>query len=387
MLVKRHQMSQKRIQTNKILILLFFLLVFAKVSFGQYANFRLIEPREGNEPLPKAIAWAKGKAHALIFYKDDRINAVEKAHLDNEWSVKEIKRESIIFGRTSQKRFIEYYINSDKRPNKRYSSCSFFCSPITLWEAVHLLCDAFEFNCVMHNVCGGSVSVQRNAESFYGLLNVIIPTGVITRLEGNTLFVLPLNIPNEKPQAILDRRRKFNYKMLSMRFPGLEKEGTVISVGNDIQYVLRVISLGGKVPISFPKDLHFSVYSNYKKVPFHKILCDIVYTNQCVIVERERGLEIIPWPANQYPVNNNVYGCDGYPPLPPLKDLITVDPEYIDLKSGSGPYPPPLIDDPTIGPAPVVRSMGYFSDENGHPIVVQPYPAVPYNSNSSGDSE
>ncbi|MBP5468420.1 MAG: hypothetical protein J6Z11_04165 [Candidatus Riflebacteria bacterium] len=385
--VKEHQMNRKTIIANKIIISLFFLLIFAKVSFAQYANYRLIEPREGDEPLPKAIVWNKGKAHALIFYKDDRINAVEKARLDKEWSIKEIKRESIIFGRTSQRRFIEYYINSDKRPNKRYASCSFYCSPITLWEAVHLLCDAFEYNTVMHNICGGTVSVQRNGESFNTLLNSIIPKGVFTRLEVNTLYVLPLNTPNEKPLEILERKKSFNYKVLAMRFPGLEKEGTVISIGNDIQYVLRVIALGGQVPISFPKDLHFSVYSNYKKVPFYKILSDIVYANQCIIVERERGLEIMPWRVEQYPVSNNLYWSDNYPPLPPLDELITADPDNIDEKSGSGPYPPPLIDDPRFGSAPVVRSMGYFSDENGHPIVIQPCPAVPYNSNKSGDSE
>ena len=77
------------------------------------------------------------------------------------------------------------------------------------------------------------------------------------------MYVLPLNTPNEKPLEILERKKSFNYKVLAMRFPGLEKEGTVISIGNDIQYVLRVIALGGQVPISFPKDLHFSVYSNY----------------------------------------------------------------------------------------------------------------------------
>ncbi len=382
-------MINKTITITKILVSLTFLLSFSTNLCAQYTNFRLIEPREGDEPQPRAIIWTKDKHEALIHYNDEQIVAVDDVRLDKEWKIKEIKRESIIFGRTSQKRYIEYYIDPSKRPNKRYSSCSFFSLPISLFEALQLITDAFNYNVVMHNLCGGSVSIQRNEEGFHALLNDIIPAGNFARVVNGTLFVIPLNAPNEKTKDIIERRKAFNHKALAIRFPGLEKKGTVFSKGYDIQYILRVISLGGEVPISFPNDLHFAVYANFKKVPFSKILSDIVYTNQCIIVERETGLEIIPWQVNQY----NAYSSPvtAYEPLnlPPLKKkLITADPVYYDEKSGSGPYPPPLINDPSIYPAPVVRSMGYFSDENGHPIIIQPYPASNANfRNYPGDSE
>ena len=152
-------MRIKSFITTKYFILIFFLTI---VSSAQYTNFRLIEPREGDEPQPKAIIWSKDKHEALIQYRDEHTVVVDNERLDKEWSVKEIKRESIIFGRTSQKRYIEYYVYPSKRPNKRYSSCSFFSLPISLFEALHLLTDAFNYDMVMHNLCGGSVTIQLN---------------------------------------------------------------------------------------------------------------------------------------------------------------------------------------------------------------------------------
>ena len=73
-------------------------------------------------------------------------------------------------------------------------------------------------------------------------------------------------------------------------------------------------------------------------------------------------------------------------PLPPLRnDLVTADPVYYDEKSGSGPYPPPLVADPRVAPSVVYGPMGYFSDEKGHPIVVQPYNPASITSRLSGD--
>ena len=382
-------MINKTYIIKKFIFSLFLTLIISSNLSAQYTNFRLIEPREGDEPQPRAIVWSKDKHEALIHYNDEQIVAVDDVRLDKEWKIKEIKRESIIFGRTSQKRYIEYYVYPSKRPNKRYSSCSFFSLPISLFEALHLLTDAFNYDVVMHNLCGGSVTIQRNEESFHSLLNDIIPAGNFARVENGTLYVIPLNAPNEKSKDIMERRRAFNHKALAIRFPGLDKKGTVFSKGYDIQYILRVIALGGQVPISFPKDLHFTVYANFKKVPFSKILSDIVYANQCIIVEREAGLEIIPWQLNQYNAYNSSINPNEPLCLPPLNQIfVTADPNRIDEKSGSGPYPPPLIGNPNFAPAPTLRSMGYFSDEGGHPIVIQPYPASSLGfGEHPGDSE
>ncbi len=375
---------------NIIVTNLLFLCCFciSTTSFAQYTNFRLIEPREGNEPQPRAILWSKDKARALIHYNDEHINVVDGVRIDKEWRVKEIKHESIVFGRVSEKRYIEYYIDPSKRPQKKYGTWSFYGLPITIWQAVQILCDGFEYNAVMHNLCSGAVVPHHNGENFKELLYSLLPQHNSARLDGDTLYIFPTNPPIEKWTDILNRRRKFNHKILSIRFPSLEKEGVITSAGYDIQYILRVISLGGEVPISFPKNLHFNVYANYKKVPFSKILCDIVYTNQCIIIEREDGLEVIPWleGINQ-PNTNNMVNKDYVPLYDLNNDFVTSNPMYSDEKSGSGPYPPPLLADPKIVPAVVAEPTGLIKDINGHPFVVQPYEPASIPSRHSGDSE
>ena len=376
----------KQIKTT--LIALFIIAVFMAVPacFAQYDNFRLIEPRKGDEPQPRAVLWSHDKSVALIHYRDEHIIAINDVKLDNEWRIKELKRESIVFGRTSEKRYIEYYIDPTKRPQKSYGTWSFYGLPITLWEMIQLLTDGFGYNAVMHNLCTGAVVPKHNGSNFKELLYNMLPQYTSARLDGDTLYVFPTNPPNEKWIDVLNRKRRFSHKALSIRFPGLANKGIITSVGYDIQYVLRVISLGGEVPISFPKDMHFAVYANFKKVPFSKILCDIVYTNQCIVVEREAGLEVIPWPGKpERPEKQNVKVREPVP-LPPLRnDLITVDPVYYDEKSGSGPYPPPLVADPRVAPSVVYGPMGFFSDEKGHPIVVQPYSPASITSRLSGD--
>lgn len=359
---------------NNLIFILSLFVVVSITSFAQYANFRLIEPRDGSEPQPLAILWSTDKASALVHYENEHINVVNKSRIDKEWIVKEIKRESIIFGRTSDKKYVEYYINPDNRPHKKYRTWSFYGLPITLWEAAKMLTEAFGYNCVMHNLCSGTVIPQRNAVNFNELLHSIIPQNIFAKLENDTLYIFPKKTPNEEYKAILKRKKDFNHKALAMRFPGLEKKGTVKSKGYDIQYILRVISLGGEVPISFPNDLHFLVYADYKEVPFHKILSDIVYTNQCVVIEREYKLEIIRWPTNTFANGNGEIADKNPVPLPlAKKDYITVDPYRVDEKSGAGPYPPPLLPDyKSIIPSSRKRTMGYYSDERGHPIVVQP---------------
>ncbi len=341
-------------------------------AFAQYDNYRLIEPREGNEPQPLAILWSKDKASALVDYKGEHIKVTDKSRIDEEWVVKEIKRESILFGRTSNKKYIEYYIDSDSRPHKRYRTWSFYSSPITVWEASKMLTEGFEYNCIMHNLCSGAVSLKKNGTSFSDLLNAIITKNNYAKLEKNTLFILPTKLPFEGFKEILKRRKDFNYKALAMRFPGLEKEGTVKSEGYDIQYIMRVISLGGEVPIFFNKNLHFAVYANYKKVPFYKILSDIVYINQCIIVERESGLEIIKWKSDSSDEKEDI--AEKKPILIPKKeDYVDIDPNNIDEKSGSGPYPPILSTNPRRAPKLTDEIVVEKKWDKNHPVVTQSF--------------
>ncbi len=364
----------KSVNLGKAVLLLLVILI-AMPCYAQYTDFRILEELKGNEPAPRAILWSTKKKIALVHYKDQHTVVCEKVHLDDEWWVKEIKRESIVFGKDSDKRYVELYIDPSKRPNKINHGWSFFGLPITIWESLELLAEGFGKNVVMHSFCTGAVTPQLHAQSMNEFLTRTMPEHHRSRMDGNTLYVYPSVPPNESWTSILNRTRKFNHKALAIRYPNLEKKGNVKYVGDDIQYVLRVISLGGETPITFPKDMHFSVYACYKDVPFSKILCDIVYTNQCIIAEREFGLEVIPWPGKPAIQKRKENYCSCQPTLFPLiqENVITADPDRYDEVSGSGPYPPPLIADPRFMPAVVAdKCMALSQEGSSHPVVVQP---------------
>ena len=187
-------------QAKLIIKVLFVIAVFMAVPacFAQYDNYRIIEPRKSNDPQPRAILASHDKSVALIHYKDEHIIVINDVRLDNEWRVKELKRESIIFGKASEKRYIEYYIDPTKRPQKAYGIWSFYGLPITVWEMVQLLTDGFGYNAVMHNLCTGAVVPKHNGAGFKELLYNLLPAYNSARLDGDTLYVFPTNPPIEK---------------------------------------------------------------------------------------------------------------------------------------------------------------------------------------------
>lgn len=353
-------------------LLLLLALLMAVPGYAQYTDFRIIEELKGGEPMPRAILWNQKKRTALIHYKDEHMIVHDGFHLDKDWLVKEIRRESIVFGNNLEKRFIELYLDPAKRPNRVHHNWSFYGLPITIWEAMELLADGFNKNVVMHSLCGGAVTPRIHGQSMMEMVNRVIPECHRPRMEGDTLYVFPVETPGESWTNILRRTRRYNYKGLTIRYPDLAEKGTVRYAGEDIQYVLRVISLGGKTPITFPKDLHFSVYACYKNVPFSRILTDIVYSNQCVIVEREWGLEVVPWliRADRSTSEQRVF-ASLQKKVP--ENTYTADPEKIDQVTGSGPYPPPLLADPLFVPSIVRVQCASISHKMGlHPVVIQP---------------
>lgn len=356
-------------------LVLLLIMLAAIPSFAQYACFKTIEERKGDEPLPMAILWSEKNQVALVRYRDQILTVFNRTRLDNEWHVKEIKRDRVIFGRESEKRFIEYQLNAPKKV-RYHHDWSFFGQGISLWEAIELLITGFGNDAVMHYRAGGAVIPGNHGHSLMNLMKPSLPENMRAVLENGTLYVLPKELPEEGWADIMKRRLKFNHKSLQIRFPTLEKEGTVVSHGDDIQYILRVISLGGKVPIAFPKNLHFPVYASFSDISFSKILCDIAFINQCSVVEREKCLDIVPWRALPKAINSNPdvvkkfkitengkEAVSRYAVNVPYimrsndEDYIMADPERYDEISGSGPYPPPLIGDPEMFPSKVRYSL------------------------------
>lgn len=285
--------------------------------------------RQGDEPVIRAILYHKDNPRALLHYDSRNFHVVDKMRLDNEWQVEEIRRESILFKRISNRTFVEIFLNPPQKA-KFHRGWSFYGHPISLWQAIELLAHGFGYQALMHFQAGGAVVPGNHGGSVEKLMQKILPPHHRLALVGPVLLVLPVKPSGEEWTEVLNRMKKCDPERLSIRYPGLNKPGFVFSRGDDIQMVLRKIALGGKTPIQYPRDLHFPVYCSFRNIPFGQILAKIIYLNQCIIIEREFGLEITPWPRQILQQR-------------PYADLPLIRAEPFEPQSGPGPMPPPLL--------------------------------------------
>ncbi len=309
----------------KILAILAVLIIVDYPVFAQYVK------ANGSEPSIRAILYHKDNPRALVYFNGQRFHCTEKMRLNDEWYIDEIRRESILFKKTSTHTFAEIKLNAPQRA-RFHRDWSFYGHPIALWEATELLAHGFGYQALMHFQAGGTVVPGTHGRSVDEILAKILPPHHRIAFNGPTLLVLPVHPAGESWSEVIDRMKKSVPERLTFRFPGLNKTGIIISRGDDIQLILRKISLGGKVPLHFPKDLHFPVYSTYRNIPFAKMLSQIVYLNQCIIIERENALEIMPWPRQ-------ILQRRPFPDYP----LIKMGP--VETQSTFGPQPPPMIEE------------------------------------------
>ena len=298
-------------------------LLFCSVTFSAFGQY--FAPT-GAEPNIRGILYHKKNPRALIYHNGLRYHVTPKMRIDKEWYVDEIRRESILFKRTSDRKFVSIPLSSPKKA-RFHRGWSFYGQPMALWEAVELLAHGFGYNAVMHFQAGGAVVPGDHGGTISKLLLKVMPPHHRFALAGPVLQVLPVKPAGENWTDVLSRMKLLIPERLALRYPGLNKAGIIHSRGDDIQFVLRKISLGGKTPISFPKDLHFPVYATFRHIPFYQMLAKIVYINQCIIIEREEGLEVTPWPRQ-------ILQRRPYPDYPLIKS------GPLEPQAGTGPRPP-----------------------------------------------
>lgn len=326
MLSRFIQKCLRRALSKKITSLLLCLAVLTPAG-GQYQRVT------GTEPVIKAILYHSDNARALIHYNNQRFHVADKMRLDHEWYVEEIRRTSILFKRQSNNRFAEIHLYP--RPKARFhQNWSLFGHSISLWDAIEILAHGFGYQAIMHFQAGGSVEPGNHATNVSEMLRRIIPPHHRFVIDGPVLIVVPLSPAGEDWSEMLARAKISSPERLSMRFPGLNEPGVILSRGDDIQFVLRKIALGGKVPIKFPKDLHFPVFASFRYVPFFQILTHVVYVNQCIIIERHDGLEVTPWPRQILPRH-------------PYPNYQFIQATPVEPQLGAGPKPPPVIPEHT----------------------------------------
>ncbi|HNX74073.1 MAG TPA: hypothetical protein PLM07_00805 [Candidatus Rifleibacterium sp.] len=311
---------------------------------AQYAVLR------GDEPRIRAILYFKENPRALIYYNDQRFHAIPHTRLDDEWYVEEIRRESILFKRTTSHSFAELYLNAPQKA-KFHKDWSFYGHPIALWEAVELLAHGFGYQAVMHFQAGGAVVPGSHGDTLGKLLKKILPPHHRFAFEGPVLMVLPVQPSGEEWTEVLERMKLCVPERLSLRYPGLNKPGVILSRGDDIQFILRKIALGGKVPIQFPRDLHFPVYASFRNVPFAQMLVKILYLNQCILIEREEGLEVTPWPRQ-------ILQRRPYADFPLIKAMPS------EPQQGTGPSAPPQLSEHLLNHPVVQQNRGSYGNDS-----------------------
>jgi len=300
-----------------VVLLLFFIHATA------WADYR--RPNE-SDPFVRSILWGTHTARALVQLHDEPFHVVPGTTIDRTWYVSEVRRQSVLFRNRKTGTFVDAPLVTREKPRFNRLT-SFWSHEISLWDAVELVSMGYKYSVVMHYETGGSVKPQCHADSLERMLQKFMPPHVRFAIVGPVLVVLPNRIYQENWRDILKRVKEINPDATAQRYSGLMQSGTVHSRGDDIQFVLRQISLGSGVMIFFPSSLHFPVYAAFKDMPFHHILTMIAAVNQCVLIDRVGGIEFQPMSQTR-----------AIFPGPQLPDMLTVGPW--EPQPGSGPHPP-----------------------------------------------
>lgn len=297
--------------------------LFLCLSVAASADYRR---QSENDPFVRAILWGTHTARALVQLHDEPFHVVPGTTLDRTWYVSEVRRRSVLFRNRKTGTFVEAPLVTREQPRFNRLT-SFWSHEIPLWDAVEMAAMGYRYNVIMHYETGGSVKPQCHADSLERMLAKFMPSHVRFSIVGPILIVLPQRIYEENWREILARVKEVDPDAGAQRYSGLMQSGTLHSRGDDIQYVLRQISLGSGVPIYFPSTLHFPVFAAFKDMPFHHILSMIAIVNQCVLFDRSEGIEIQPlaqtkalFPNSQLPIMLMVGPWEPQP--------------------GSGPHPP-----------------------------------------------
>ncbi len=303
-------------------------------------QFRRPQPED---PVVETILYGPSEARAWIRHNGERFHALAGTRLDREWRVEEIRRESVLLKRTSTQTFVDMPVSLAKRP-PFHKGWSLLGLPNGLWETLELLTAGFGYHVVMHHRADATIAPCIHGTVLEQMLLKIMPRHHRFALAGPLVLVLPVDADGESWTSILTRLQEQRPEKLAEWFRGLNKSGTLLSRGDDIQLVLRRISLGGETAIRFPENLHFSVYASFRNTPFSQILTKIVYLNQCSIIVRTDHLEIAP-PSDRVAATNVIpaaplVSAPDFGPSEPTYDAPVIE-QHPDGTRSPGVYPPP----------------------------------------------
>ena len=325
-------------------------------------------------PVVRAIVWGPFGPRAWIDHNGERIHAIRGTRLDRELVVDEIRRETVICKRKTAPRFVMLSVDTPIR-SRYHRDWSIWGRALSLWEALELVAYGFGHNVVMHHRAGATVIPRAHADNLKNMLGRLVPAHHRYAITGSVISVLPVQPGTANWKRLLQRSRVESAERLILRFPDLARPGTLVSRGDDIQVVLRRIALGGRTPISFPSTLHFPVYAALRVMPYFQILANIAYINGMMLIERENGIEMAPWPEFTPTPGQAFPG-----PSMPLPGTPMITAEAEEPQTGFGPLspglhpaplpledlpePPPVAQTPAVSPLSKPPSVSYRPEVN-----------------------
>ncbi len=319
-------------------------LLVAVVCLGMPAVAQPFREALVEDPVVRCILTNGKTARAWVDLSGQRYHVVPGETVAKRWVVEEIRRDTILFrGVHPTPTFLSAPLTVVNRATY-HRDWSFWGEPLGLWEGLEILTTAFKRPCLMHHEAGGTVVPRYHGQSLEQFMRLILPQGHRYADVGPVMIVLPKEVNGEGFMTLIKRWAAFKAERMIMRFPGLAKAGSILSRGDDLQYVIRQISYGSSVPMQFPKDLHLPVYAHLPDLPFYVILSAVVYGNGCYLIERTDGFEIRPW--------TRPYTASPLPERPELNDMAA--PAYLPpaMPPGGENQPPmwPMYPDGPVDP-------------------------------------
>ncbi len=243
-------------------------------------------------PHIKGILFRTGGAVANVTLNEIAYIITDGEVLEEEWQVEDIRRKSILFRKKSDKKFVEIYLNHPKML-RQTTDTSFLGTDLNLFDALEMVGKSFGVNVIMQNHYMEKVSPSMQPRTLQALLKQLVKPPFYV-IESHPFYHV---VTDKKRYQSLGNQDYFhstyNRSKLENFYPSLQNYGTLISRGEDVRETLSRLAIATGIPIMVSEKLYFPVFAVFHNVKFSVILEKLLYTNDCYLIEYEKGIEVV----------------------------------------------------------------------------------------------
>lgn len=265
------------------LVIAIFKPIPAKADYGRLAP---------DMPQVNGILFRTGAPVANIRLNDVVYVVTPHEILEDQWQIEEIRRKSVLFRKKSDRAFVEVYLDHPKNLRQTIDT-SFLGKNLALFDALAMVAKSYGVHVVMQGTCFATVSPSMQPGSLQSLFNQLVKAPYQT-IENHPFYHV---VTDKKKYNNLENKDYFhstyNLENLEALYPGLQKHGTLLANGEDIRQTLSRLAVATNIPILLAEKLYFPVFAVFHNVKFSVILEKLLYTNDCNLVEYEKGIEVV----------------------------------------------------------------------------------------------